>query len=517
MNGKLALLVCLVFITLAIPWIDKPGMQTDEVHFAAAIYPPFDPAYTVRIFGHNYSMMIMSYVGGLKARIWSVIFRIWPPSPASVRIPAVVLGALSIWWMFVLLRRTVGARAALAGTALVATDPLYILNSRWDHGPTAIQHVCLVGSMLAFVRFYESRRAIWLAAGFFAWGLALWDKAVAAWMLAGLAAAALVVFPRQIREVFRWRWAAIGLGAAAIGALPLIIVNYRTNLSTFHGTAQWSTEGLPQKIHLLRDTLEGSGIFGEVMRASSDGPLREPQTWGEKMTVRISLAAGMPQRSLNGYLALAALAVLPLVWRSPAGTLARFVMVAVAVGWLPMAFTKGAGFAVHHTILLWPLPAMGMAAVLGTMRMPRAALIALIAVACAANLLVLSTYYTNLLRNGGTASWTDAMYPAFEAIHTMPKEAVCPIDWGFFDSLRMVERGRLPMCVAAEPGEAELDQISHPGYVFLTHTDGNEQYPGINARFLSYAESQGFEKVNRQVFKDSNGREMVEIFQLARR
>src|SRR5256885_10199453 len=79
-----AILICLLFIVIAVPWIDKPGIQTDEALFASGIYPPFDDSL--------HPLMVMSYVGALKSYVWAAIFKIWPPSPASVRIPAAVLG-----------------------------------------------------------------------------------------------------------------------------------------------------------------------------------------------------------------------------------------------------------------------------------------------------------------------------------------------------------------------------------------------------------------------------------------
>jgi hypothetical protein len=185
-----------------------------------------------------------------------------------------------------------------------------------------------------------------------------------------------------------------------------------------------------------------------------------------------------------------------------------------------MAFTKNAGFGAHHTILLWPLPALGMGAVLASasekLRHGSAWLAAVLSVVCGANLLVLSTYYTNLLRNGGTASWTEAMYPALGAIHS--GDIVCTIDWGFFDTVRLFERGRTPLCQAADPVDDNgkrfaLYQISQSGYVFLTHTEGNESFPGITGRLVRFAESSGFQRVRRQAFADANGRETVELFQ----
>src|SRR5580698_11049105 len=150
-----ALMLCVLFVSIAVPWINRPGIQTDEALFAAGIYPPFNEQFTVHIFEHDYPLMEMSYVGALKARLWALIFKFWHPSAASVRIPSALLGALSIWWFYRLLAQTLGARTALAGAALLATDPIYVLYARWDHGPVVIQHLCLVGAMLAFVRFHQ--------------------------------------------------------------------------------------------------------------------------------------------------------------------------------------------------------------------------------------------------------------------------------------------------------------------------------------------------------------------------
>jgi len=131
-------LLCALFIGLGVPWIDRPGLQTDEVLFAGGIYPPFDPRNIVRIFRHPVPIMVMSYVGAAKAHLWASVFKVWRPSAASVRIPALLLGTLSVWWFFRLLEIRLGARSALEGAALLATDPLYILYSRWDHRPVVL-------------------------------------------------------------------------------------------------------------------------------------------------------------------------------------------------------------------------------------------------------------------------------------------------------------------------------------------------------------------------------------------
>ena len=522
--GVAALMLCAIFVLVGALWIDKPGLQADEALFAQAIYPPFDEQFGVSVFGQNYPLMLMSYVGALKPRFWALIFHAWTPSAASVRVPALLLGALSIWWVYRLLSLTLGSRAALAGAALLATDPIYLLYSRMDTGPAVIMHLCLSGAMLALVRFHLERRLAWLAVGFFALGLGIWDKAIFAWLVIGLTISAAVVFWRHVRAAISFRNLGVVVAAFMLGATPLLVYNVRSGMGTFRGTTVWSTEKFSHKAMLLGRVIEGEALFGVMFREKWDGPLRDPSTAAEKATVAIALAAGMPRRTLLGYLGVASLLLLPFVWRTPGGAAGRFALVAAAVGWLQMLLVKGAGEGAHHTILLWPLPTIGIAAVLAAasekVRGGGALLSVVVGVACVANLLVLSTYYTNLLRNGGTAVWTDATYPAFDAIRKMDKDTVCTIDWGLLEALRLLEQGRVGLCATADPVDEEgrriaLFQIAEPRYVFLTHTEGSEAFPGITARFVQFAESRGFRRVNRRFFADSNGRNTVEVFQFA--
>src|SRR4051794_5053592 len=168
-----ALCCCLLFVFSASLWIWLPGIQTDEALFTAGIYAPFDQsAHKVRIFGHDYVLMVMTYVGTLKSRIWSPIFRAFGVTAASIRLPAVLIGAVSVWWFYRLVLRTLGSRAAILACGLLATDSLYMLTIRWDWGPVALQHTLLIGGMLGIVAWWQDGRRLWLGLGFFAFGLA---------------------------------------------------------------------------------------------------------------------------------------------------------------------------------------------------------------------------------------------------------------------------------------------------------------------------------------------------------
>jgi hypothetical protein len=95
---------------------------------------------------------------------------------------------------------------------------------------------------------------------------------------------------------------------------------------------------------------------------------------------------------------------------------------------------------------------------------------------------------------------------------------VCAIDWGFFDTVRLLHKGRFQMCDGVHDPEREPEmfhrQIADRGTVFLNHTRGNEIQPDRVAKFLAAAEKSGYRKASERVFYDYNGRPMIEVFKL---
>jgi hypothetical protein len=519
----LAVFLCLLFFATGILWIERPGLQNDEVLFGAGVYPPFVRANSVRAFKHEFPLMVMTYVGTVKALVYrTLIFPFVDPTAVSVRVPTLALGALSVWLFYRLLLRVLGARAALIGTALLATDTLYLLTIRWDWGPVALQHLCLIAGVLAMVRFHQERQRRWLALGFFIFGLGMWDKALFIWTLAALGISTLVVFPRFARELLKPKYAGIAVLAFCVGALPLIIYNVRHQWITFRSNTSWSTEEVAQKRNLVWATLNGSALFGSIVRDEWEGPLRQPQTTPEQALFRVNEAAGTPRENLHGYLLIASLLMLPFVrevWRP-----AVFVLVFGTVLWLQMAFTKGAGTGAHHTILLWPVPQFVIAATLSGMpfRLGRAGtpVVALtVTAACFAGLLVTSTYYTNMIRNGGSIATTEASWPASDAIKAMQASGVCVLDWGFYEIIRLLHKGQTPICVvqgmtSEDDREYVRSKLRDPAIFFITHTQENRFDKESLPRFLDFASQEGYKPTNPRIFYDFNGRPMIETFQV---
>ncbi len=471
--------------------------------------------------------MVMTYVGTLKSRLWSPVFRFLGVSAATVRVPAVLLGSFSVWLFYRLLSRTLGPKAAVTGCGLLATDPLYLLTIRWDWGPVVLQHTLLLAGLLAIVTWFQERKLWWLAFGFFAFGLAMWDKALFIWSLAGLAIAAAAVFPRELLQTVRPRTAAIAIAAFGAGAFPLIVYNVRNNGITFRSNVEHTNQDLLSKLPLLRDTVDGSSMFGSLTRPEWEGPARHPLKWYEIPVVGFARLTGVQHHTVQLLCVILSIALLPLVWRTPSRRAVLFSLICVTITWLQMASVKNGGTGVHHTILLWPAPALIIAATAGalTNRMTSGWLVtaALTSVLMISGMLVSASYYHDMLLYGGTMSWTDAFYPAIAWVKTVSPAELCIVEWGFFDNSRLFTQGRLELSAANDPTLNDDErrfskaQITKPGTLFITHTKGNESEPGRTGHVLSYAAELGYEQTNLRTFMDSNGRPMIEAFSLTPR
>ncbi|MEX2262087.1 MAG: glycosyltransferase family 39 protein [Bryobacteraceae bacterium] len=473
--------------------------------------------------------MLMTYLGTVKTLVYTAVFQIWTPSPYSIRLPALLLGAATIAIFYYALHRAAGRRAAWIGCALLATDPVFLQTTVFDWGPVAIQHLMLTGGVALLIRYRQTRSNLALAAGFFLFGLGLWDKALFLWMLAGLGVATLAVYPRELWRAVSLRNLGLASAALILGALPLVIYNVAQEGITIRGNAKYSLdpEELKGKAHLLRVTLDGSVLFGWMVRENQElqRPF-EPVTPLERAATALSGATGHPRTNWMVAACVLALALLPLLWSTPAWRPSVFALVFLIIAWGQMAVTRNTGGSAHHAVLIWPFPHFLVAvAFAGTAyRFKRAAPSAMAAATILlviSNLLVINTFYAQMVRNRGSLNWSDAIHPLAQTMRTVKADLVFIVDWGMLESLRLLSRGTLPLREGDLSGGEPLDEdslrefrrrVAHPSYVFVGHTEGREFFPGRTKQLVSIAQEIGYEPEMLHVIRESSGMPIFEVF-----
>ena len=515
------------FLLSGMAFIGSLGIEADEALPAGPLYQPKSWYYAWHLGHARIPLMHMSYLGTLKTWIWRPIFQYWGTGVWPLRLPAVLAGAASIWLFYRFLRATVGARAAVIGCAILAADSQYLLTTVFDWGPVAFQHLLIGAGLLLLVKFHRSANSLWLAAGFFFFGLAVWDKMLAVWMLSGLTIGALATVPRQILAAWSWRRLAIAALAFLAGAVPVALSGIHDHFAALRENAGRNVDEVPSKIATLRRTIDGEGLFGFMFAEDGQTPApRAAANLAERLSAETSQRFGHPRHSLQLYACLLALALTPLA-RGRNLRAILFALIAMAVAWIQMATTPLAGGSIHHTILLWPLPAMVMAVsfAAASRRLGRAgipAVAVILAVLVASDVLVTNEYFWKSVRNGGSHTWTDALFPLSADLMAMRPAAVYCADWDIFESLRLLDRGALPLFSGMDPAPAPdmspvdrrwlLGMIAAPDTVWVTHVPDFEFFPAVRPKLDRFAAAAGFEHRLIEVIGDTHGRPTFELY-----
>jgi 4-amino-4-deoxy-L-arabinose transferase-like glycosyltransferase len=520
----LAAAACLFFFVAGQAFIPRLGVQDDEAFFGNAFLQP-RTGVAIQIGHSRLPIMLMSYLGTLKAWVYRPIFSVFGTSIWSLREPVLVAGVASIWIFYLLLRRIAGARAAVIGCGLLAVDSMYLLTVCFDWGPVALQHLLLLGGLLLLLRFYHHGAWCPLAGGSFLLGLAMWDKALAVCMLGGIAVAGLAVLSAQIWRVTAFRRVAISVLFFVLGALPLIVYNARNHLATFRGQT-YSAREIPIKATMLMKTARGVGLFGWLV--NDDGHTPEPHaphTALERASLALSAAAKHPRENLLPYAFVLALLLTPLC-RGGELRAILFALIVMTVQWMQMALTVGAGTGVHHTILLWPFPLVVIAVSfasasrrLGRAGLPVAA--GILAVMLASGGLQMNEYYRLAWRNGGGRNWSDAVFRLSDYMKGVHARQIFCVDWSIIDGLRLLHHGRLPLyivfdTVPPDGGSPDMrrirEAVSQPDRVFIAHVPGAENFEGSNARLVKAARNAGYSPETLALISDSYGRPVYEVY-----
>ena len=368
-----------------------------------------------------------------------------------------------------------------------------------------------------------------LAAAALCCGLALWDKAVFLWTLAGIVAAALP-FGNRLRRQISWRTIALSGAAFCLGALPLIVYNLSpgNTLATIRANAptgrNLNITELGGKASVLRATWEGSALFGYLVHDDAPSP-RGSHALVECISFRLHSITGDWRTNYMTLALTAALVLLVVVWSTPACRVALVALLAACVSWLAMA-SAGGGGAAHHVVLLWPIPhlvvAVAFAETYRRFRWGKWVIALGLPLLAGSNVLVTNQYLYQFVRNGAADSWTDAIGAVADDLRKSDATAVVLPDWGMTDSLTALNENKPPVQVIVDSQflgteelpdakAADLQLLGDSRATWVLHTPGHEVTEGVNNRILRAARAAGFAPATAAVYSDRYGRPILQI------
>jgi hypothetical protein len=510
-----------LFILLGALVIPYAGIQADEALFSTPLFPHIDKNLRLPRLPHHVPLMVMTYIGSLKTLLYWPILRIFGSNPWTLRLPVVLLGAFTIFIFFNLARASGGPMAAVLGALLLATDPVFLLTNTFDWGPVALEHVFLVTGCWFLYRFAScpapDARSLHLAAGFFCWGLALWNKAIFVWALSGLIAGGVLVFWPEIKRCLSLRTMLVAAGAFLSGASPLVLYNLSNKNATLSENARLDPRSVPGKWIQVENAANGTSLFGYMAGEEWWANPKPPHSMHGRAAVWIREHLGEHRRTGFYYVWGALLFMAPWWWKYRA---ARFSLVFMAVAWFLMALTRDAGASAHHVVLLWPFPILFVAVALASLPWRAFAWVAGTAM-IAMNLLVVNQYISQFERDGAGQVFTDALNPLSSGLDAYADRTLYVIDWGIYENLNLLHQGRLNFRIAMgplgtdSPSPAQLgeirDLLQDPDALVLDHVREHEVFPSVGLRLERAARSLGYRREVVGTIPDSNGRPMFEM------
>ena len=342
----LALGAICVFVFLGAYRIELPGLYYDELNFVNAALGAADSTFIHMRLG-RLPLLVFPYMGALKAWVYYPVFGLFGVSAMTIRLPTVLLGAVTLLILYQLMRAKLGAVWAAIALWILAVDPAGVFPSRLDWGPTVLTHL-FQAAILALWFSYRDDPKLWKPALIaLCFGLGFFDRFNFVWMGAAFVIGISFCHPDSVKKLWNSapgfaRWIAILLGLIALGLTLYLILP----LLMYYGHVSGAQSSSVQvKWHALLSTLSGQAVASFIFEDAS------------------AIISYVPfwLIVITGFLALVSLFV-PM---SNAGARedrkdGLFCLVVAFLIFLQILITRQAG-GPHHYLMVFPLPLLAFA------------------------------------------------------------------------------------------------------------------------------------------------------------
>ncbi len=523
------------FLLMGFLLIPMTGLEVDEVMFAKALLVPRGGVAWFSFYHHYYPSMLMSYVGALKSWLYAPLALlagppVWP-SVWAIRLPMLLLAALTIVLAGRLFWLISGERAAVFLLCLLATDSSILLTATFDWGPVVLQNFLLVCGLLLTVVWRSSARRDWLLfCAALVMGLALWNKALFLWNFSGLLVGLGVVAFREIIRLWSFKRAVLIVAGLALGAYPLIRYNVKDRGPTLRRNANLGANEVAPKLRNMAATINGQLAPIQLVDMRQEAPDTVVRPFAEES---LRAAAAFPGIQTPYLLPVEVAAIILGLFAAPGGQRRwiAFFAISYVIGWSEAVATVGAGTSVHHTALFlvqwYGALALSLAALAAGGRLSRIMTTIVTALLCLSGLASQNLIYANMLSFDTQPQWSNAGEPLVSwLIQSGAKRAVL-VDWGISDLVTTLSRGQIAVTdVSGDLAEGNFDANLYlnclaPECVVISHTADHAIFDRASKLFadsLRKLQSQvgPILTVEERTFADTHRVRIYAVFQLRR-
>lgn len=469
--------------------IDLPGLQYDEILFVNAATGEPTNGHFVRKRILGVPVMLMPYMGALKAYLYYPVFKVFGVSPATIRWPVIILSLVTLGLIYGVARSSFARLTSALLVLVVAVDPTFIYTTKIDVGPTALMMLLKLAALLFALRTVTSGspRHLWGMSA--ACALGIFDKLNFIWFTIALGIACGLLFRRELAAAGRrdprgFLVPLIGLGLFTVAAcLSLVIPQFLASQADVS-----LLDRIPYVLRLYAETMDGRWMYFRVTkRALTAVGVTNYLVAGALLAL---CAAGVAAARRAG-----GVTRLPLKSRILGCHLLIFLMIGLEV-WL----TKRA-WGAHHVMMLYPFQyfiAFGAVA----------SLAGLGGTVVAAGLFVGSSHIVDATYARAfqpTAEfepqYSPVIYELIDYLNHRTVDRIISVDWGIHNQVfalgtprtRAAARDRWPTfrTVGSRQAQADLyhEDFEDRSVLAILHGRGWDIMPSTRENFVTWAAS----------------------------
>lgn len=529
----LTLIPVILFLWIALPQLDRPGLHYDEVLEAslpAAQLLAGQPitalnGVALHIGGIAFPLMVQNHIGA--SQVYASLPFIWlgGSTAFSLRIMTLLAGLLMLLSVYAFMAQIYGRVAALVSSVWLASFATFVFWSRQGAFVTNLSPAFICCALALGVAWWNNPRKWLLFLVGFCTGFAIYSKVSATWIVLALIVWGIISANRKLPAIIRtwlttrWQELLIFIAGGFVAGWPLLLYNIRSGWATWRVVAESADQS-----YLGVSNADVWNNFLIRLQQAVDIIRSGDHLW----YLGGSYPKDMPLYVVLGSLAIIIIAVIAqrgAQWRS------RLMLPVIALLMiLQSCYTISSLWHTHFAIgMMFPAMFVGLAISIlmqwwGTSKHAITTLcfgLSLLAIGYGINEQIESSldYREAAVRTGGLSYHSAAIYDLAAALKETDQPLVA-LDWGISTVVEYLDGAKRPVkelygYTPEAPADfaEQLAPYIDQGALFITHAENQEAFPR-RAAFLQVVADAGLQANTINVSVDSNGWPLFEVWQI---
>jgi 4-amino-4-deoxy-L-arabinose transferase-like glycosyltransferase len=487
------ILVFLSFIILSFIHIDRPGIQYDEILFGNAALGGIDDSFIKLKLG-NFPIMLMPYIGALKAYIYYPIFKIFSVSVYTIRIPVIIIGVLTLLFTYKYVYSIFNIRTALITILFLACDPSFVIQNKLDWGPVSLSLFLKSISLFFFITGVNRRRKKYFVFFVLFLGLGLFNKLDFIWFINAMLFSILIFNFKKIISFLKEniKFSLIIL-LSALSFFSFILVYALRMSSTLFNQKGFFSFNLLERLKYQYDnftwTLNGNGAYGFMTDTHLQFHSLFLLIGSFIVLIAFLIHFFNKTEEFNKWIKFFIVLLLTIVFQIYATDMAT---------------------GTHHMMMIYPFPhiivSFFMSKIIEDFRGNRMKLLIASGVYSSLAVIIISNLYVNyryidaFKHDKVSVMWSNAIYTLVDYVKENKEKTYVSVDWGLHNQLLTLTNGTVPLkefvwtfkdLNLKEENKRQdswlIDEcVCKPNHVFLFHTDEFSSFLNAKKNFFHF-------------------------------